>query len=35
MSIPFSVLINPDGLIVMKGVRGDGMFGAIKGAMGV
>ncbi len=32
-SIPFSMLINPEGLVVMKGVRGEGMFAAIKGAM--
>jgi len=32
-SIPFSVLINPEGKIVMKAMRGEGMFGAIRKAM--
>jgi len=31
--IPFSVLINPEGKIVMKAVRGEEMFAKIKEAM--
>ena len=33
-TIPFSVLINPEGRIVMKAMRGEGMFDAIRKAMG-
>ncbi len=33
--IPFSVLINPEGKIVFKALRGDAMFDTIKKAMGI
>ena len=33
--IPFSVLVNPDGMIVMKAMRGSGKVNAIKEAMGL